>query len=326
MSNGLMPTYSYKPDWSTLSKVSLRSCSSRRARLWAGGTYFRAKDPGRHGNNIQVEIVEIAPPSAGNAEAYCVVTNFNNLSQEQVSGTDVDVFQFTGNFTDYWEIVGLDTTTPSAHFYSISGQIRIYDLLGKLTTAPTPALTKSFKLGALLYEAGKIALKVPKTAGPFVATDAIVVQQRFRIYPLVPITVVVSDDTGDAGGGASTSYTGWDIADLRQQINASDAWIEMIERSDVPTDPLTGKPDLTGVELNDYQDTEKDALVLTAFAALKLTGGDGLPAGPESEETGPCRSIIHVMKGEQQDGRLGDVNTVYEWAGASPTEGEWKPY
>lgn len=331
MKNIVVPTYKFSPPNLFTTRVQLRTCSSRRARLWIGGTYFRARDPGKSGNNITVEVVEVYPATSTDPdhppEAYCIVTNHNLKAAENIVGAEVDVFELTGTYQDLWKLEGLTTPTPLARKYSISVQIRNRMRIGQPYTLPTP-IDRSFTPGRLFFVPGEISLKTVKSAADFAAPDVISVQQRFRMYPLLKKTTTTTPAAGDTGPGVSA--TGWDIDDLRAQINENDPWVEMIARTPMPNAaPDAGGPPVQPEprgELNDKQDDGVDELVLTAFEATRLKNGDGLPDTPNNERTGPCRALVRVAYGEMQDGGLSEHNTVYEWVGNSAIAGAWQPY
>jgi hypothetical protein len=116
---------------------------------------------------------------------------------------------------------------------------------------------------------------------------------------------------------------GFSIEDLRSKVQGNE-WIEMLERSGPSTDAggiVTPNPNPV-----DLQDPGTDALFLTPFDTTSFENGDGLPASPNLESTGPSRSLVHVNYGELPNGALAETNTVYEWVGDSSTAGSWKKY
>lgn len=62
------------------------------------------------------------------------------------------------------------------------------------------------------------------------------------------------------------------------------------------------------------------------LGTVRLSGGSGFPSDPSSEETGPFRSLIHVLNRENELGVLEKVNVTYEWAGDSSASGTWQPF
>lgn len=333
MASGSMPTYSYRPPART-GTAGLRTCSSRRARLFAGGTYFRSRDPGLQSNNLSVEVIEVQPfnPLTGeDGLAFCVITNHNVKFDENVQGlAKVSVLNLTGTYADLWQFKGLDTITPQCEKYSTSVQIRFwqqegipYDLDADPNNLVESSFTGKFSFDKLFTHSGKIAVKMSRNDAPYAPESVISVALRCRIYALSTTSKVVSTPVGEGATSTSTTSYGWDIADLRAQVNATDPWVEMLERSGPDT---SGAFPVPNPNPSDYQDPGTDADFLTPFNLTRLTGGDGLPENPNAEVTGPSRSIVHVNYGELQNGQLAEHNTVYEWVGDTATSGSWKAY
>jgi hypothetical protein len=315
MPSGSMPTYKYRPAVPGEDPF-LRTRSSRRARLFLGGTYFRARDPGGKGNNISIEVLEL--PSEGDPDVLVgkvVVTNHNTRYDENVTGpVTVDVLDQQLNWNERYVIDQL-STTPRALRYSVN-----------LATAVGVALQEDlgpFAFGRLLHIPSKLSAKLTLKPLELTPGDVITIKPRTRVYDLTPKTVTVPGGDGGGESGGSTVETGWDIALLRAAVNASDPWIEMMERSVVAGGEGGGG---FGGSLIDAQDDGQDADFLTPFPDTYLSGGDGLPDHPSVERTGPTRSIVHVNYGERYDGTFGDLNEVYEWVGDTGTAGEWKRY
>lgn len=323
MAAGSLPTYKYVPPFKAGSDIKLRSCSSRRARLWAGGTYFRAREPGMPGNLCTVEVFAYSP-----AEAYCRITNTGILYSENVTGAEcsVDLLELDskveGEFQDLYEIYDLNTDTPHARKYSISLRIRIAMQNGEPVTLPVPEELGLFKFGKL-FSSGKISVQLTKKSSLYTSEDSIFIAPRTRLYSLSALTVTPPVDPGT--GVAPDPVVGYDISALRTAVNTSNIWVEMKERTPVP-EALEGGPPAVITSYIDAQDKLQDAPVLTAFAAKNLEGGDGLPDNPSREKTGPSRSLVFVNYGEKPDGTLGELNTVYEWVGDSASAGSWKSY
>lgn len=319
MSSGSLPTYTFRPPSRPNVPVQLRGCSSKRARLWAGGTYFRVREPGLSGNNISVEVFEYTPYTGpGTGEAYCVVTNQNLKYDENVKGPiDTTSLNLVGTYADLWIIEPLNST-PHAKKYSISLRIA-FQRQTSSPVLPSPTDLGEYTIGKLFVDPGKLSVKTVENGSIFTPTSAISIAPRTRIYqlsgwfPPPPVDPL-----------APIPPPGWDIANLRSQINANDPWIEMLERSGPIDDGLGGS--IPNPNPPDVQDEGTDSLSLTPFAAVLLAGGDGLPDNPVRENTGPSRSIVHVNYGELQNGSLGEHNTVYEWAGDSASAGSWIKY
>ena len=317
MSSSSSAEYLYRPPWSTSTKVNLRSCSSRRARLVAGGsssdsggTYWRAREPGMPGNRISVEVVKYS-----NSDACCIITNHNLSYAENVTGPVVktNILELNAGWRDLWTIKDLHTNTPRVHYYSISCQIGV--------PLPIPIEIGLFDFNKIFINGDKISIKLSPGSTPYTPSDVISIASRRRIYRLAPLTVSVSDPATMS----NSSFTGWDIANLRAQVNASNPWVEMLERSGdsalAPGGPVIPNPNKV-----DVQDTGLDGNVLYPFAEAYLSGGDGLPADPNVEHTGPGRSLVKVNYGEAPNGTLKEISTVYEWAGDTNVAGAWKKY
>ena len=298
MPSGVMPTYDYRP--TNAGSPQLETRSARRSRLFAGGTYFRSRETGVLMNQLTVQVVEYTGSTG--LEAKCIISNQVPLISECITGpikTDyLDTLKLEWN--EYYKAQPTSSTTAHAQRAA-----KLQDSGGEDVVA-----LPDISLNGLFYEKGKLAVKFGGLTGPM---DDIIIQPRVRIYDLLPKTA-----TDPVSG---STVTGWDISDLRDQVNASDPWVEMLERSGA--DPTTG---LAPEPAFDVQDDGVDDLVLTAFAEQYLTGGDGLPLVPSATTTGPSRSMIHLNYGELYDGSLGVVNVIYEWAGSGISDGNWTVY
>jgi hypothetical protein len=301
-----MPTYPYRPAVS--GTPAMRTRSSRRARLFAGGTYFRARDPGGKGNSISIEVLEFMDGDVKVGKV--VVTNHNTKYDENVTGpVIVELLEQQLNWTERYVIDQL-LTDPRLLRYSVS-----------LETSVGVALQENlgrFAFSRLLHIPSKLSAKLVPKVAEITQNSVITLKPRTRVYDLSEVSVTSLPD--EAGGTITTS--GWDISNLRSQVNANDPWIEMLERSGTPAGE-------GGVPLSvkfDAQDDGIDDPFLSTFPDTYLTDGDGLPDFPIAEQTGPTRSIIHVNYGEQFNGTMAEVNRVYEWVGSSGTAGEWKQY
>jgi hypothetical protein len=262
-----------------------------------------------------VQVIEYTDPD----QAVCVVTNYGLMTSELVTGpVEAEVFDVHLQSNDKIKITDL-TTTPHAAIYSISFKIARADTL--VTDLGEVQLSRLFSIP------GMLAAKLTPQATGLTPADAIVITPRRRVYQLVSKTVT---PPAAADGGASVPVTGWDIEDLRTQINANDPWVEMPARpGPAAALPADGSPALVIDESGlwaDKQDTLRDGDVLVAFAEKRVAGGDGLPDTPDRECTGPFRSLVHVNYGEATNGALKEINTVYEWNGKNSAEGTWKSY
>lgn len=295
MASGSLPTYSYVPAQQT-AEPNIRTCSNLRSRLTAGGTYFRARDVGLKGNLLSVGVYQ------EDGVGYCVVTNQNVLISENVLGPVTTSYLTLKNssYADLWEVSDL-MSTPRAKYYSISLRIAFARQADQTQLPSTFTDLGTFRYSSIFSASGKLAVQLSKNTSGITQNSVVFIQQRFKIYRLLELTA--TDPV------TSQPVVGYDIANLRAQINASDPWIEMPERG------------------YDVQDTiAADAQVLSTFNAQNLIGGNGLPDAPYREQTGSTRSLIFVNYGENKNGALQTVSTIYEWAGDSATSGAWKAY
>lgn len=310
MPSGVMPTYGYVPPARPGQPAELRTCSSLRARLFKGGTYFRSRELGLQQNLLSVAVIEYTQPTVATPDGVCVVMNHLNLTAENLTGpATASQLRVSLPFTEYVEIDQLDTPTPRARHFSISAQI-----------GATPGQIGDdipFSFSRVLHIPSKLSVKLTPNAAVFTATDRIVIKPRFVVHRLEAVTV--TDPATD------TSVTGWHIDKLRTQVNANNPWVEMLPRSG-PTDDGMGGPPVPNPNPADVQDTGLDAAVLTPFGQTFLAGGNGLPDSPNNEVTGPTRSIVHVNYGEAPNGVLKEVNIVYEWVGDTAQSGTWRSY
>ena len=306
MPSGEAPTYGYVPPQG--GEPNLRTCSSSRARLWAGGTYFRVREPGSPGNRISVQVIEYSGPLTANPDAVVIVTNYGIDASEMVTGP-VKTTISSNRLSPLLRIeIDQLSTSPRARQLGISYKI-----------APPPSVVTElgpFSFSRAFVISGSLAAKFTPNTPVFTPTDKIVITPRHRVYRLQVISVTDPDTL--------VVTTGWDIANLRSQVNTGDPWIEMLERSGPIDDGMGGS--IPNPNPQDLQDEGVDDPVLTPFGEIFLSGGDGLPDTPDRERTGPTRSIVHVNYGEQHNGALAEVNIVYEWRGESSTEGAWVSY
>jgi hypothetical protein len=242
-----------------------------------------------------------------------IVTNHNTKHDENVTGpVTVQLLEQLLNWNERYVIDQL-STEPRLLRYSVSLQetvgVSLQENLGP------------FAFSRLLHIPSKLSAKVTLKPSEITSGSVITFKSRTKVYDLVEtsVTTVPTDGTEPVTG------TGWDISNLRSQVNANDPWIEMMERSGIPTG-AGGGPGIPLAVKFDAQDDEVDDPFLTPFSDTYLTGGDGLPEYPSGERTGPTRSIIHINYGEQYNGTLAEVNQIYEWVGSTGTAGEWKRY
>jgi len=324
MPSGVIPSYAYRPPDLPKVPVKMRTCSSRRARLFAGGTYFRVREPGLPGNYITVEVLSAVAPEPGPGEGYAIITNTTTLFSENVIGNaTTKVLDLKGSYETLYLIDQL-TTSPRISKYSISCQIAFARQQGQPYTLPTRDFQRPFAFDKVFSDPGKLSVLLQKTDVPFAPGDIISIAPRTRIYALA--TVLITPEAPSGGGPAPTPFNAFDIAALRAAVNASDPWVEMLERSG-PTDDGMGGPPVPNPNPIDAQDPgTDDPNGLAPFPATPHADGDGLPPNPTVERTGPSRSIVFVNYGERYNGTLAETNTVYEWAGDSASSGAWKKY
>lgn len=328
----------------------MRTKYNRRARLWAGGTYYRTIEPGLMGNNISIELVEYGVTddvnignngepkhNYDNAEGYVVVTNHNTIDQEILSGPASVIFMEQKlPWNKKIEIYNL-ASQPRARIISISLQIAAGS-----PPPPPPVEFGPVDIFGLIHIPPYVSAKLAPRPSEFTSSSVITIKPRTQVYPLVAVSKEETTDGGDSESGnpSTTTNKGWDPADLRAKVTARpDPWIEMLERSgdgepgsgntgptttsgNNPGDGSTGQDD----DKPDVNDEGVDDVFLKAFTDTYMADGDGLPPNPSVERTGPTRSIIHINRGELKNGKMGDLNKVYEWDGSSASSGDWKIY
>jgi len=278
------------PPFKPGTEAQLRSVSARRGRLFSGGTYFRSKDIGQAANKISVQVVEFS-----GSDAVFVVQNNNLISSEIISGpVQINVLSLSLDYNETIEVTSLSSPLAAAAKYSISAQI----------APPPPTVTPlgNFKLSNFFNIPSHFSGIITPGSSVFTPTDKIVITPRTRVYRLEPLSAT-DPETGSA-------VNGWDISNLRAQVNANDPWIEMPER---------------GTDAQDLPPAA-DSMVLSAFVKTNLSGGDGPPATPSNENTGPTKALIFVAYAEGPDGAMRDIAEVREWVGESASSGEWRSY
>lgn len=308
----LMPTQLFRPQ--AFKNPKMRTCSTRRARAWVGGTYFRSIKPGQASNNISIRTTR------ENDECYFVVSNSNKGRLNSIIGeAEIEFIENTLNDTD---IVIIEATPPIAKKYSISLKIRNSIQEGTAYTLPAPIAQTPLTTINDTVVIGGLSIKIKS-----MKSTSLIVQSRTRVYKLTP-KVIPASTPQDSESVAERR--GWDIPALRALVNAKDDWIEMIERPLLVISSGTGEGSNEPAQIwniNDKQDhAPGDDQILTEFSSTSLSNGDGLPDSPTSENTGGTRAVVFVNYGENKDGSLGEVNTVHEWVGDDAVNGTWKPY
>lgn len=322
MPSGGMPSYNFRPVPGGQPQIPSRS--ARRSRLWAGGTYFRSRDVGIDKNKISVQVFEYTsevPGEVGELKGKCIITNYNEVFSENVLGkASAIILDMQMKWNSSIRIINLNSS-PSAWEYSISSKIA--------PDAQPVSEIGPFSFSTLFQVPGKLSVKLMKTTQYFTPSDEIIIQPRYRMYDLVRTSKTETSTTpgenpGDPPVETSTTTEGWDIADLRAKINASDPWVEMVSRSS--GSGHSGGISFGGLGNHDVQDHGSDDDFLTPFQEARLYGADGLPATPTGIVTGPERALVHLNYSEMQNGALGAANQIYEWAGDTAFSGEWRLY
>jgi hypothetical protein len=292
----------YKPN--PVGPVQLTTRSATRARLWAGGTYFRSKERGELSNLIKIGTFEDGP------EGVCVVQHTQLKPDEQLFATgmavpNIEIFGLTLAWNAEIRIA-YTSGAWGAELHGIRWQI-----------APGPDPFTSVSLGQVnegLFSASGVSMRVTGLASW--PTGAVVyLRPRTRRYTLVSISVT--------DPGTMLSTTGWGIQELRGPLNGdATVWVSMPDRAP----PQTIPPTIPAPAGSDAQDTESDAALLTAFAMKNMAGGNGLPSAPVGLNTGPDRVLVHLNYSEKDDGSMGELNQVFEWVGDSAAIGAWGRY
>lgn len=292
--------YSYVPSRSGPARIVTRS--ARRSRLEAGGTFFRSVRRGQDANLIFLSIIE-TPGTLNKRGAFVVHDRrFDPLAQV-TQGVGAELFSCKLNW-DQRIVLTSTGTSFAAELQGISWQIG-------------GAVPPSSSIGAVpvgrLFNHPLFSIKISTTL-PIGTT--IIITPVIRIYQLSLITVDLPDAGGGFGGG---EVTGWNITDLRQQLDDDPTAIVTmpVRAGNTPGSPLPG---------SDFQDEGEDALVASEFEFEPMQGGDGLPVSPAGLDTGPDRTLIHLNYAELDSGKMGVLNHIYEWVGTSASVGSWQRY
>jgi len=285
--------------------VKLITRSARKSRISIGGTYFRSVDRGEQANKIRIRTVQ-----SGVNHAF--VVHYNLIVPAEMiffTGSAVPVFLYDTKMSWDTEIHILNNTGV------ITVQHRAFNWVDSSTSLLTDFGIK--KPGSVFNAPGVINLKIPEL-GPW---TKIVIRPRIKVYPLSKITVTTPDD---GSGSGSTSVTGYNITSLRIALS-TDKWIRMPFRPIVSSTPTPSVPS----DYEDYTDFQKegtDDLVMMDFDFTNLSTGDGLPLNPSGFNTGPDRAMVHLNYSEDNSGKMGVLNEIYEWVGDSVNIGSWKKY
>jgi len=278
-------SYSFTPISSGENKMISRS--SRRSRLWVGGTFFRSIQLGSSANLIRISLDENKAARLGNL----IVHNTAIVSSKMYfdsGNTQVEIYDNQLDWFEEIRIFGQGLAISRVEFISISRHLSVAKVIG---------IYGPFKIGDVI-RTPKLSFKVTGTL-----TSSPVIRPQYKSYPLTWITVDVGEE------GIPELKSGWSIDAIRSRVNSDG-------------DPLISMP----VRGYDKQDFEIDAALLTSFPPKFMATGDGLPAYPVGLSTGPDRTLIHLNYAETQDGELREINQVLEWSGSSATSGSWTRY
>lgn len=300
-------TYEYIP--TPVGGVKLITRSSRRSRLWAGGTYFRSKERGEQANLIKISVVEDTADEE-NPEGLFVVHHTVLLANESISTQNMStpllkLFELNLKWDEELRITYFDGTL-GARIYGIRWQIAGGEEL-RFDLGPISDQKLVAKYG--------VSFKISTVNWP--VDGVLYLRPRVHRYHL--------ERTSVTDPNTMTSSTGWSIDDLRATINGSDNWIRMPNRpkGSASAGGGSGGP-LAGGE--DPLDDGTDEDFLSAFDSTPMTGGDGLPSAPVGWNTGPDRTLVHLNYSETDSGSMGVLNEVYEWVGDTSTNGSWQRY
>jgi len=296
--------YSYKP--APVGPIKLQTRSATRARLTAGGTFFRSRELGQSANQIKVAVLEDFSDVLNPMGVF--ITHHTGLMPPELFSSGMNVP----------EIVVYDFKLP--HDQEVRIERDTDGVLGAVITGirwqiagDIGILVKNLGTVVLgkLFSAPGLAFKISSTE--WSENGVLVLKPRVRRYPLVLTSSTDPTSMMSAMGGS--------IDALRDTVNQEDPWIIMPGRVKAVPDTVVD----TTMNADKFDDGA-DAVMLTAFEPMNLSGGDGLPSDPGSINTGPERSLIHLNYAELDDGSLGTLNQVFEWVGSSATAGSWKRY
>lgn len=303
-------SYAFTP--SPMGAVKLISRSSRRSRLWAGGTFFRSIDRGEQANLLKLQVLEDLhigeEDENGDAidpEGLFVVHNTVLKPSESVFATGMSIppitlFELNIKFDEeirIWKENDSLVANITGIRWQIAGGEELRLDLGQVVQ------------NRVLARPGVVTFKLDANADTWPDGAMLYLRPRTRRY-----TLVETDDTGSA---TPIGAKGWSIEALRGALNGTDPWLRM---------PNRPGPEEVGGQNEDGMDEGVDAQFLTAFDPTNMTGGDGLPVGPIGWNTGPDRVLVHLNYAERDDGSLGETNQVFEWVGDSALIGSWSRY
>lgn len=299
--------YAFVPN--PVGPVRLVTRSSRRSRLWAGGSFWRSFERGESANLIQITCVEDL--SGAEPEGLLVVHHTVVKPDEQIFATgfsspDVKIFELSLLWDEEIRIEKEGASLVARKYgirWQISGGEEVRAELGTVVQ------------NRLVIGPG-VSFKLDANAGSWPAGAVVFLRPRVHRYPLVV--------TGVTDPVTMTSTIGWNIDALRASLNGSDTWVRMPNRPKGSSGSGFLSGPMAGGE--DRMDDGTDDQFLTAFATTNMTGGDGLPANPVGLNTGPDRVLVHLNYAERDNGSMGEVNQVFEWVGDTAVQGSWQRY
>lgn len=248
-----------------------------RARLFAGGTYFRAKNVGEQGNQIAIRFVRL-----GFKQAKIVVTN----GQSSVEGyNDISILEHTLAWDEYFVFEWAEGKGLAKYFKS--GEV---------------AEVFNFSPDRLFSIPNKISIKVAKS-DIIPMSGFITVRPNTQEFELSWIdktpTQKATDDTWVKSITWATVGGGFSPDALRGAVSArADSWIEMPVR---------------GFDINDH--TNRDELYVGEFEEIYLAGGDGFPTTEVLYAVSPTEYVIHMNLSEENipNGDPISINKQYLW-------------
>ena len=309
--------YAFVPNM--VGPVRLMTRSSRRSRLWNGGSFWRSHERGEASNLIQISCVEDLGLEV--PEGMLVVQNTVLKPDESIFVTgmpipEMKLFELNLKWDEEIRVL-VENERVVAQIHGIRWQI-----------AGGPPSVMRIDLGVvhpnrLFVVPGVVAMKLNLAVQSWPVGAVLYLRPRTHRYRLTVLSVTDTE--------TMTSTIGWDIQVLRGALNSSDTWVRMPNRevqkkpaigdnpSSTPQPPSTPKNE-------DGMDDQYDAEFLMAFETTNMSGADGLPATPAGYNTGPDRALVHLNYSERDDGSMGEFNQVFEWVGESVTLGSWERY
>lgn len=301
-------TYAFVPKPS--GPVRLVTRSSRRSRLWAGGSFWRSHERGEQANLIKIACVEdlTDTPQGLLVVHHTVLKPDESIFADGIS-VDLQLFELNLQWDEEIRILK-EGDSLVARKYGIRWQIGG----GEEVRAELGVVLQN----RLVTVPGTVSFKLDSNAASWPPGAVVYLRPRTHRYPLV-VTSTTDPTT-------ALSTTGWDIQALRATLNGSDTWVRMPNRpqgSGSDGGFFSSFPTVGG---EDNMDDKTDDSFLSAFGPTNMGGGDGLPANPVGYNTGPDRVLVHLNYAERDNGSMGELNQVFEWVGDTATSGSWQRY